>query len=59
MELEELLCLELWCLNRPGYFLSNDCSLLQINVTVSQRPSPIRTHVKAASVLGTSAAPSL
>lgn len=29
MELEELLCLELWCLNKPGYFLSRDCSLLE------------------------------
>jgi len=27
-ELEELLCLEL-CLNRAGYFLSKDCSLLR------------------------------
>jgi len=28
MVLEELLCLEL-CLNKPGYFLSKDCSLLK------------------------------
>lgn len=29
MEFDELLCLELWCLNNPGYFLSKDCSLLE------------------------------
>lgn len=29
MVFEEPLCLELWCLNRPGYFLSRDCSLLE------------------------------
>lgn len=39
MELEELPCLELWCLNKLGYFLSKDCSLLKEKETMNIKTS--------------------